>query len=128
MDVAWRVFDETYGSGRETAEMIAERVEMTLEDGAAGLFVRNGEMALRELLPDIPRGEIEDCLAQWLGEVYRGPRRKRYEREAAKEGITLEKHLAYDMTLTLLAVFGAFGPGMPGFRSADPVAGRLRPR
>ena len=54
MDVAWPVFDETYGSGRETAEMIAERVEMTLEDGAAGLFVRNGEMALRELFPTSP--------------------------------------------------------------------------
>jgi hypothetical protein len=124
MHVAWRVLDETYGSGRETAEKIAERVEMTLEEGAAALFVRDGEMALRRLLPDVARGDIEDCLSQWLGDVYGGPRRERYEQGAAREGITLEQQLAVVMTMTLLAVFDAFGPEMPGLRSPARSGGR----
>ena len=53
MHVAWRVFDETFGRGRETAMMVTDQVGMTLEEGAAASFVRNGEMALRELLPDV---------------------------------------------------------------------------
>jgi hypothetical protein len=126
--VAGRVFDETFGSGRETAEKIAERVEMTLEKRAAALFVRDGEMALRRLLPDVPRGDIEDCLSKWLGDVYGGPRRERYEQGAAREGITLEQHLAVVMTVTLLAVFDAFGPEMPGLCSPDRSGGRRRSR
>jgi hypothetical protein len=110
--VARRVFDATYGHGRDTAEMVAAQVGMTLEEGAAALFVENGEMALRKLLPDVLRDDIADCLRQWLEEVYCGPDRGRYEQEAAVKGVTLEQHLAGTMIPTLLAVFGAFGPDL----------------
>jgi hypothetical protein len=128
MYVAWRIFDETYGSGREVTEVIAARLEMTLEGGAASLFVRDGEPLLRELLPGVMLQEIEHCLAQRLREVYGGPGRERHEREAARAGIPLEQHLSLDLTLNLLAAFGAFGPAMSELRSPGRTGGSRRSR
>ncbi len=128
MHVAWRVFDETYGRGRETAMMVTDQVGMTLEEGAAASFVRNGDMALRELLPEAFPSDIETWLSLRLREAYGSPHRKRYEREVAQAGLTLEQHLAGDLTVTLLIAFGAFGPGMPGHRSPERTGVRCRPR
>jgi hypothetical protein len=44
----------------------------------------------------------------------RGSRHKRYEQDAAREGIALEQLLAVVMIVTLLAQFDAFDPEMPG--------------
>jgi hypothetical protein len=110
LSAAWRAFEETYGDGRELTEELVEQAGISLEDHAAGLVVRDGEMALRKLLPEVPRDVIEDCLRQWLEEVYCGPDRGRYEQEAALEGDTLEKYFARNMMVKLLVRFGAFGP------------------
>ena len=110
MYVSWLVFDETFGRGRETAEMIADRAGVTLEELAAASFVRSGDGPLRKLLPDVPPEDMEDCLSRWLGEIYGGPARERYEWAAAREGIPLEQLLSRDLTLALLDAFGAFRP------------------
>jgi hypothetical protein len=107
LSAVWQAFDDTYGSRRELAEEFADEAGMTLEEYAAGLVVRHGEMPLRKLLPDIPRDEVEECIRDELEEVFRGPDRERYEQEAALEGVALGDYGARHALLKVLGRFGA---------------------
>jgi hypothetical protein len=103
IDVAFQAIDESFVRSHLLAAARGDHRVVTRGAIAASLFVRNGEMALRKLLPDVDPDKIEDGFRLRLDEVCDGPDRKRNPQAAALEDLWMQRDLAARMVYSVLA-------------------------
>ena len=103
IDVALLALDESFVQRHLLAEMGEYHTRGAI---AASRFIRNGETALRKLLPVADLAKIEECLRLWLDEHYDGPDRKRIPQAAALEDLWQQRDLAVRMVHFVLAECG----------------------
>jgi hypothetical protein len=70
IDVAFQAIDESFVRSHLLAVVREDHRVVTRGAIAAALFVRNGEMALRKLLPDVDPDKIEDRFRLRLDKVF----------------------------------------------------------
>jgi hypothetical protein len=103
IDVALLALDESFVQ----RHLLAERGEYHSRGAiAASRFVRNGETALRKLLPGADPARIEQSLRLRLDEIFNGPDRKRIPQAAALEDLWQQRELAARMVHFVLAECG----------------------